>query len=81
MIKGIEIIDLGIMLKNEKILVLSDFHIGYEEALNKQGILVPKFQFKDIIKRLTKILQQLREENMLLVYQKKAWKEAILILL
>ena len=64
MIKGIEIIDLGIMLKNEKILVLSDFHIGYEEALNKQGILVPKFQFKDIIKRLTKIFSRLKKDKL-----------------
>lgn len=63
MIKGIKIIDLGIMLKNEKILVLSDFHIGYEEALNKQGILVPKFQFKDIIKRLTKIFSRLKKDK------------------
>jgi len=63
MMQGIEIIDLGLLLKNEKILVLSDFHIGYEEALNKQGILVPKFQFKDIIKRLTKIFSRLKKDK------------------
>lgn len=67
MIKGIKIIDLGIMLKNEKILVLSDFHIGYEEALNKQGILIPKFQFNDIIKRLTKIFSRLKKDKIKII--------------
>ncbi|HZX45364.1 MAG TPA: metallophosphoesterase [Candidatus Nanoarchaeia archaeon] len=50
--KGIEIIDLCLYLKKEDILVISDTHIGYEEALNKQGILIPRFQFKEIIERL-----------------------------
>lgn len=54
--KDIEIIDLGLWIKKNKLLVLTDFHIGFEEALNKQGILVPRFQFKDIIQRLEKIL-------------------------
>ena len=61
MMQGIEIIDLGLLLKNENILVLADFHIGYEEALNKQGILVPRFQFRDVIKRLGKILSELKK--------------------
>ncbi len=63
MIQGIEIIDLGLLLKNEKLLVLSDFHIGYEEALNKQGILVPKFQFGDVIKRLGRIFSELKRRK------------------
>ena len=67
MMQGIEIIDLGLLLKNEKILVLSDFHIGYEEALNKQGILVPKFQFNDIIKRLTKIFSRLKKDKIKII--------------
>lgn len=53
--KGIGIIDLCLYLKKENILILADTHIGYEEALNKQGILIPRFQFKEIIKRLEKI--------------------------
>ena len=63
MMQDLEITDLGLLLKHEKILVLTDFHIGYEEALNKQGILVPKFQFKDIIKRLTKIFSGLKKDK------------------
>ncbi len=54
----IEIIDLCLYLKKEKILILADTHIGYEEALNKQGVLIPRFQFKEIIKRLEKVLEK-----------------------
>ncbi len=56
--KNIEIIDLGLYLPNEKTLVIADVHIGYEEALNKQGVLVPRFQFKDVYLRLEKILKK-----------------------
>jgi len=61
MIQNLEIVDLGLLLKQEKILVFADFHIGYEEALNRQGILVPRFQFKDVIKRLGKIFSKLKK--------------------
>ena len=61
MIQNLKIVDLGLLLKQEKILVFADFHIGYEEALNRQGILVPRFQFKDVIKRLGKIFSELKK--------------------
>lgn len=56
--KGIEIIDLALFVKKQKILVLSDFHIGYEESLSEQGILVPRLHLKDIKKRLVKIIKK-----------------------
>jgi len=58
--KNIEIIDLALYLKKENILIIADTHIGYEEALNKQGIFVPRFQFKEIILRLEKILKKVK---------------------
>ena len=54
LLKNIEAIDLAIKIKNN--LIITDIHIGHEEALNKQGILVPRFQFNDILKRLEKII-------------------------
>lgn len=51
----IEIIDLALYLNKEKTLVFADFHIGYEEALNKQGILIPRFQLKETLERLERI--------------------------
>jgi hypothetical protein len=58
---NIEIIDLALYVNNN--LILSDFHIGYEEALNKQGLLVPRFQFKEIIKRLENIFSRLKKKK------------------
>ncbi|MDD5086241.1 MAG: metallophosphoesterase [Candidatus Nanoarchaeia archaeon] len=60
--KGYEIIDLGILVEKNTI-IFSDFHIGYEEALNKKGILLPKFQFKEIITRLNKIFTELKKRK------------------
>jgi len=59
--KDIEIIDLCLYLKKEKILIITDTHIGYEESLNKQGVLIPRFQFKGIIERLEKVLEKIGE--------------------
>ena len=54
----IEIIDLALYVKGN--LILSDFHIGFEEALNKQGILMPRFQFSEIIRRLDGVFLRLK---------------------
>ena len=50
---NIQIIDLSLLVKN--VLILTDFHMGYEEALNKRGVLMPRFQFKDTMERLKQI--------------------------
>lgn len=55
--KGLEIMDLCLYLKKEKTLVFADVHMGYEEALNKQGVLVPRFQYVETLKRLEKLLK------------------------
>ena len=57
----IELIDLAIY--TNKTLVFADFHIGYEEALNKQGLLVPRFQFKGILVRLKSIFDKLENHR------------------
>ena len=60
-IQDIELVDLAIYFKSN--LVISDIHIGYEEALNKQGVLVPRVQFDDIIRRMEKIFLELNDKN------------------
>ncbi len=54
--KGIETLELCLYLKEYKTLIIADLHLGYEEALNKRGVLIPRTQFKDILERLNKIL-------------------------
>jgi len=56
--KDIQIIDLALYINKSNTLIIADTHIGYEEALNKQGILIPRFQFKEIIERLENILKK-----------------------
>ncbi len=62
-LKDVEIIDLALYFKKEKILVLSDFHFGYEEMLNAQGVFLPRHQFVDIKKRLANIFSELKTHN------------------
>ncbi len=53
-IYGAEIIDLALLIGNN--LIIADLHLGYEEALNAEGIMVPKFQYQKIIDRMEKII-------------------------
>ena len=52
-----EIIDLALYF--DAALVIADVHIGYEEALNKQGVLVPRLQFEEMVKMMEKIFSAL----------------------
>lgn len=60
--EGIRIIDLCIYA--DKTLIIADVHMGFEEALNKQGYLVPVSQYKITIERLEKIFKKLKEEKL-----------------
>ena len=48
-----KIIDSALLIKDY--LIISDLHLGYEYALNRQGFMIPRFQYKKIIKRLNEI--------------------------
>ncbi len=58
---NIEII--GLALYVDSTLIIADVHIGYEEVLNKQGVLVPRLQFEDMIKSLESIFAKLKKER------------------
>lgn len=53
-IYGAVIIDSALLIHDY--LIISDIHLGYEHALNKEGLMIPRFQYKKIIKRLEEIL-------------------------
>ena len=55
-IHGLKLIDLAILYK--KTLIICDVHIGYEEALNKQGLLLPRIHFKEQVKRMKDIMEK-----------------------
>ena len=54
--KHFKIIDLALQYKDT--LIIGDLQLGYEAVLHKQGVLVPPFQLKDILKRLENIFKK-----------------------
>jgi len=44
----------GTWIEKDKALVIADLHLGIEEMYNKRGILLPRFNFKEIKKHLEK---------------------------
>lgn len=54
LLPGIEAIGLGI--KIGKTLIISDVHLGIEESYRKQGVLVPRLQYKEIIDEINIML-------------------------
>jgi putative SbcD/Mre11-related phosphoesterase len=52
-IDDVTIIDLALKVKDY--LIISDLHLGYEQSLNAEGIMVPRFQYPKIIARLKEI--------------------------
>lgn len=63
---GIEIIHTALWLSNEKIIIINDLHLGYEEALHRKGVLVPKFQLHEIINTMNQILQQTKPTKIII---------------
>lgn len=58
---NVEIVDLALYF--DSTLVIADVHIGYEEALNKQGILVPRLQFEEVIIQIEGIFSLLKHKK------------------
>jgi uncharacterized protein len=52
-IYGAEIMDLSILI--EDTMIIADLHLGYEQALNREGLMVPRFQYEKIITRIKEI--------------------------
>lgn len=86
---NIEIVDLALYLKKEKILIIADLHIGQEEAMNKQGILIPRFQFKGIESKLKNILDKYKVNKIIIngdlkhefgIISEQEWRNTLKIL-
>ncbi len=53
-------VDLAICWKSQNTLILADLHLGYEEALNKEGILIPRNHLTLVKEKLEKIFAQIK---------------------
>src|SRR3989344_454052 len=66
-LKNIEICGLTLFIRDKKILVIGDLHLGFEESLNKQGVLMPRFQFDDLMKELKKAISKTKPKKIVIV--------------
>jgi len=64
--KGIKIVDTALWFEAEKVLVINDLHIGYEESLHRKGILVPRFQLEQIINKVKLILGKVKPAQVII---------------
>jgi uncharacterized protein len=56
--KNYKLIGKSIFFPQEKLLAIADLHMGYEEALNKQGIMVPRRQYKETVENLKILFEE-----------------------
>lgn len=88
--KGIETIDLGLWLKESKILAITDLQLGYEEYMNNQGVMMPRVNYKEIIEHLEKIFKELKDIEKVIIngdlkhefgtISEQEWREVMKIL-
>ena len=65
--KGVEATrDFALFLSNERALVISDLHLGFEGALAEQGVSIPRFQRRVILERLGKMLDRGKAEKVII---------------
>ncbi|MBI1968498.1 metallophosphoesterase [Candidatus Woesearchaeota archaeon] len=62
----LRIIGLALWWEAEKLLIINDLHIGYEEALQQKGVLVPRFQLREIQQMLQQIFQHVQPEMLII---------------
>ena len=65
--KGMEVTrDFALFLRDERALVISDLHLGFEGALAEQGVSIPRFQRRVILERLGKMLDRVKAETVVI---------------
>ena len=57
---NLELVNLAVYIPKSRTIVLSDIHIGFEESLNKQGVLVPRIYFRHLYEKTKSLLNALR---------------------
>ncbi|HLC60719.1 MAG TPA: metallophosphoesterase [Candidatus Nanoarchaeia archaeon] len=62
---NIKVIDLTLYF--DSTLIISDVHIGYEEALNKKGIMIPRLQFGEMVQKIEKIFDSVGKVDKIII--------------
>ena len=86
---GLSIIGSSLWIEAAKAVVINDLHLGYEEALQRKGVLVPKFQLEEILQQLRGILSLVKAERVIIngdlkhefgTVLRQEWKEVVALL-
>jgi uncharacterized protein len=84
--KSIELNEISLYFPRQGILAISDIHLGLEEIIIKQGMMIPKNQFRDASLKIEKLLKKLRPKKVILcgdikhefgTISKSEWKETL----
>ncbi|RLF04530.1 MAG: hypothetical protein DRJ60_06955 [Thermoprotei archaeon] len=69
LLKNIEIVaDLpGLYLRDERALVIADLHIGYEQALQKQGVYIPRSTYVKTKKVINDMIDEVKPEKIVML--------------
>jgi len=66
-VKGIKITALfAAYFPQEKIAVVADLHIGYEGVMQREGVMIPKYQKDVLLERLGRIIDAYKPEKMII---------------
>ena len=63
---GLEIVGSSLWIKPARALVINDLHLGYEEALHRKGILVPKYQLETVLMQLVYIISIVNPQKIII---------------
>ena len=86
---GVRIVGLSVHLPEHETLVLADLHLGYESELNKLGVLVPMFQFRELSAMVKALLAETSPRQVIIngdlkhefgVISRQEWKEVLMFL-
>src|SRR2546427_2706837 len=56
----------ALWLKEEGAVAISDLHLGFEAALAEQGVSIPRFQRREILERLARLLDAYEPEKLII---------------
>ena len=63
---GFKAVGLSLHLPEHSALVFADVHLGFEGALNRQGVLVPPFQYREVTEHLNLALKAARPKKVVI---------------
>lgn len=63
---GLKIKGKSLWMPHERVLIIADLHIGYEEYLNRKGILAPRSQFEEMEKDIWELLNEVKPKTIII---------------